>query len=292
MEAYRSALHGEKQPEKPAHESDSLSATILAYRHSGEWRGLAEATRRQRGNMLDRVSAKVGHVAVMGIDRAMIVAGRNELKPGAAKCLIDTLRGLFKWAKANGHVTDDPTEGIKVPDIKTEGFHTWSEAEIAAYRAHWPIGSRERLWLEILLNTGLRREDAARLSDQHVTKGVAEIVTQKRKMLVTLPLHRDLKHALAKTKLGKRSFVGMQGASFSRAFRKACDEAGVKGSAHGLRKAAATRLAEAGASVPELNAVFGWTGAKMALKYTEKADRVRLARQGMERAAMFSPSER
>ncbi|WP_457799016.1 tyrosine-type recombinase/integrase [Methylocystis sp. S23] len=66
---------------------------------------------------------------------------------------------------------------------------------------------------------------------------------------------------------------------FGNLFREACDKAGLKHcSAHGLRKAAATRLAEAGATVPQLNAVFGWKGAKQALLYIEKADRARLAR--------------
>lgn len=35
-----------------------------------------------------------------------------------------------------------------------------------------------------------------------------------------------------------------------------------------------------GATVHELNAVFGWTGSKMALHYVALADRVRLAAGG------------
>src|SRR6185503_4894642 len=45
--------------------------------------------------------------------------------------------------------------------------------------------------------------------------------------------------------------------SFGNLFRKACREAGLLGrSAHGLRKAAATRAANAGATVAELEAIF------------------------------------
>jgi hypothetical protein len=45
----------------------------------------------------------------------------------------------------------------------------------------------------------------------------------------------------------------------------------------GARKIAATRAAEAGATVAELNAIFGWKGTAMASLYTEDADRKRLS---------------
>jgi hypothetical protein len=43
-----------------------------------------------------------------------------------------------------------------------------------------------------------------------------------------------------------------------------------------------------GATVHELNAIFGWTGTKMALRYTEAMDRKRLAAAGMARLAVHS----
>jgi integrase len=69
--------------------------------------------------------------------------------------------------------------------------------------------------------------------------------------------------------------------SFGTWFREACVAAGVPGSAHGLRKAGATRLANNGATVAQLEAIFGWSGAKMASHYTRTADRKKLARDAM-----------
>jgi integrase len=57
----------------------------------------------------------------------------------------------------------------------------------------------------------------------------------------------------------------------------------VPGSAHGLRKAGATRAANNGATVAQLNAIFGWKGERMASHYTQTADRMKLARDGMEK---------
>ena len=70
--------------------------------------------------------------------------------------------------------------------------------------------------------------------------------------------------------------------SFGNLFRKACREAGLQNrSAHGLRKAAATRAANAGATVAQLEAIFGWNGGTMASLYTRAADRRRLALEAM-----------
>jgi integrase len=72
--------------------------------------------------------------------------------------------------------------------------------------------------------------------------------------------------------------------SLGNMFKDACVAAGVKDkSAHGLRKAAATRAAENGATAHELMAIFGWIDIKEAEIYTRAADRKRLAAQAMSK---------
>jgi hypothetical protein len=66
--------------------------------------------------------------------------------------------------------------------------------------------------------------------------------------------------------------------SFGNAFSEAARKAGVNKSAHGVRKIAAIRAALNGATIPQLNAIFGWTGSAIALHYIQEADRIRLAR--------------
>ena len=48
--------------------------------------------------------------------------------------------------------------------------------------------------------------------------------------------------------------------SFGNVFREACNAAGVEKFAHGVRKIGATRAANNGATVAELEAIFGWQG--------------------------------
>jgi hypothetical protein len=60
---------------------------------------------------------------------------------------------------------DDPTEGIatiKLP--KSKGHHTWTDDEIAQYRAKWPLGTQQRLVMEFALETTSRRGEVVRLA--------------------------------------------------------------------------------------------------------------------------------
>ena len=74
-------------------------------------------------------------------------------------------------------------------------------------------------------------------------------------------------------------------------FRDACRAAGVSKSAHGVRKIGATRAAENGATIAELEAIFGWSGGGMASLYTRAADRARLAKGAMSKLAGRTPRE-
>jgi integrase len=140
----------------------------------------------------------------------------------------------------------------------------------------------------VLLYTGFRRGDAVRLGRQHVRHGVATLRTEKTDTPVTIPILPVLDDVLRSGPCGDLAFIcgeregPLKKESFSNMFRDACNAAGVPGkSAHGLRKVGATRAANAGATVAELEAIFGWSGGRMASLYTEAADRTRLAKAAM-----------
>ncbi len=81
----------------------------------------------------------------------------------------------------------------------------------------------------------------------------------------------------------RRRGVGFTPNGFGNWFRDRCDEAGLpECSAHGLRKAGATRAAEQGATVAQLMAIYGWSSPKQAVRYTEAANRKRLAADGVK----------
>ena len=53
------------------------------------------------------------------------------------------------------------------------------------------------------------------------------------------------------------------------------------GRAHGLRKAGAVTAAENGATTKQLMAIFGWLGVEEAERYTQAAERKRMAGDAM-----------
>src|SRR5262249_22826399 len=113
---------------------------------------------------------------------------------------------------------------------KTGGFIPWSEDDIAAYERHWPIGTRQRVWLDVLAYTGLRRGDVVQLGRQHVRDDVAYIQTEKSgySTQVALPILPLLAQTLAAGPCGDLTFIaGANGRpltkeSFGKEFRKAC----------------------------------------------------------------------
>ena len=294
MQAYQEAFAGNAPIEayKPKEKPETLSWLVARYRETSAWTELSEATRRQRENILKRVLAKSGILPYAQITRSHIVATRDEKRhtPSAANNFINTIRKLFEWAIEAGFVDIDPTAKVKsVKRPRTGGFHQWTLEEIERFEARWPIGSRERLAFAILLYTGLRRGDASRLGRQHIKNGIIELRTEKTDTPVIIPILGSLQRIIDATPIKGLTFIcrhdgqPMVKEGFGNWFKKACKEAGVPGSAHGLRKAGAARAAEEGATVNQLNAIFGWTGTRMASLYTEKSDRAKMAREFMEK---------
>lgn len=294
---YRAAVTGTPQPKvKGAPAVGSLAWLIARYRETTAWTKLAPATRRQRENIFRHVIESAGDRPIAKITADVIAAGRDRRAhtPAQARNFLDTMRGVFRWAIEAQHAPTDPTAGIRNPKRKKgPGFKMWTEDAMAAYERRWPIGTRQRVWLDVLAYTGLRRGDVVRLGRQHVRDGVATLKTEKGGFTttVTLPILPVLAVTLAAGPCGDLTFVAsargrpLTKESFGNAFRDACRAAGVPGSAHGVRKIAATRAAENGATVAELEAIFGWHGGTMAAHYTREANRVRLARDAMHKLA-------
>lgn len=271
--------------------SGTLAWLVERYRDSSAWLALSQSTRHKYGLIFKGMTDRAGGERYSQITRRNIMDGREERKhtPFQANNFLKAVRGLFRWALEADLITVDPTAEVDSLKTKTEGFHAWSEGELETFEKHWPVGTRQRLAFDIFLYTGLRRGDAARLGRQHVRNGVFTLRTEKTGQPIVAPVLPALARSIAAAPTGELAFIGAEGGkpmtkeSLGNWFRKACDEAGVPGSAHGLRKAGATRAANNGATVAQLEAIFGWSGGGMAALYTRGANRERLAREAMSK---------
>lgn len=286
--AYQSAVRGERPrgPGKAAR--GSLGWLFDLYRQTSAWTDLAKSTRYKREKIMMRVLSSAAHESVSAITEAHVIAGRERraASSSSAQAFLDTLHGVFKWAVKSKLAKIDPTLNVKVETKpkRRDGYPPWTDDDMAKFEARWPRGTRERVLFDILTYTGLRIGDVAVLGRQHVRNGVIRIDSEKTGMRVEIPMLAPLKATIEAGPTGDLAFiVSRRGTPFNKgalgtAFVEAARAAGVRGkSAHGLRKAAATRAAENGATERELEAIFGWSGGRMATLYTRSANRSRLA---------------
>lgn len=290
-EAYRCAIAGLPLPGSRRARTGSLAWLWDRYHETTAWAALAAATRRQRENIMAHVLAESGHVEFGLINKASIAAARDKraVTPAQARNFLDCMRGLFGWAEEAGHTALNPTAGVKnPPKPKGDGFPMWTTEEIAKYQEFWPIGTKERVWLDVLRYTGLRRGDAVCLGRQHIRDGVITIKTEKSSGAVTatILISPELDRTLKAGPCADLAFIcGGHGhpltkESFGNLFRHACRAAGIRKSAHGLRKALATEAVENDVTHSELKGMFAWVNDAMPSHYTKDADRARLAKRG------------
>jgi len=152
----------------------------------------------------------------------VIIAGRERRSntPDQARHFLDTMRGLFRWAFKAKLVRSDPTAGVENPPRKKgDGFIPWTEEHVAMYQRRWPIGTHQRVWLDVLLYSGLRRGDAVRYGRQHVHNGIGRIKTEKSGFTVTavVPMLPILAETLVAGPCGDLTFiVGERGRPFTK----------------------------------------------------------------------------
>ncbi len=292
MSAYDIAIGDTKPVEIGASKTNpgTISALVVAYYKSGAWTGLTEDTRKTRKRYIESFRAQHGDKRVAMLQRQHLEKMLAEISNlYARRHWLKAIKGLMKFAVPIMR-KDDPAAGIpsvKLP--KSKGHHTWTNDEIAQYRAYWPLGTQQRLVMEFALETTSRRGEVVRLGPQHIKNGRVRIERTHGSADVDIPVSPDLQAACDSmpkehltyivTAYGKpRSKYGL-----GNDFAKWATEAGlpVRCRLHGLKKGGMRRLAEAGATTHMLMAVSGHKTLSEVQRYTDEADRKKLAVKAM-----------
>ena len=295
MTAYQSALDGSpmERPARMRGDPGTFDRLVQEYFASADYLRLAASSRRAYKLVMERFvrDEKIGHRLVGQMTRAHVqrIIAKRALTPGAANDLLKKIKILMRFGIENGWRRDDPTFRLK--KFTAGEFHTWTDEEIARYQQHWPFGSRERTGFALLLYTGQRVGDVSGMSWGDVEEDAIWVVQAKTGAKLLVPLHGDLatvlsawpkaSGAILTTSFGRR-FTAKGLANFM------ADKIGVAGLpercvTHGLRKAAARRLAEAGCSANEIAAITGHATLKEVERYTKAAEQKKLARAAIGR---------
>ena len=272
----------------------SMDALAAAYYRSPAFLTLRPSTQATYRGIIDRFRTKHGTKRVAQLERRhvqqLIAEKLQESGPWAANNLLSLLKLLMRYAVENDWRRDDPTVSVRAIRAKTEGFKSWSDDEIAKFEKKHPRGTRERLALALLLYTGQRRGDVVRMGRQHVSGDTIRVTQNKTGASLVIPMHPRLRAEIDTLPKDDLTFIRtawgkpFTAAGFGNAFRDWCNDAGLpKLSAHGLRKAAARRLAEAGCTALQIAAITGHKTLKEVSRYTAAADQERMARDAMKR---------
>jgi len=298
MAAYEAALTGPHTAIGAGRiKPGSVAAVVAEYLDSQQFFASKSAgTQRMRRGILERFRAAYGDRPFALLPPQWIEALLDAKPPHAARSWLVTLRSLCQFALKRGWLRADPTANIKQRSIKGDGFHTWTDDEIAQFEAHHPIGTKPRLAFALLLYTAQRRSDVVRMGRQHIKDGVLMVKQQKTGATLAIPVHPHLQAVLDATPGEHLTFLVTAtgkpygGNAFTEQFRNWCDAAGLpqRCKPHGLRKAACRRLAEAGCSANEIMAISGHATMKELVRYTKAADQARLARNAMVRTAIVA----
>src|SRR5262245_45257512 len=292
MEVYEAALSGQRlQIGVNRTKSGTVSAAIVAYYGDQCFLGLAPSTQRPLRGILERFRRDHGDKSIASLQRQHVIALLKTKKRFAARHWLKAIRALMNYAVEHGLRPDNPATGVKLPDLKTDGYHAWTEAEIDQFEKRHSPGTRARLALALLLYTGQRRGDVVGMGRQHISDGFIHVRQQKTGIELAIPVHPTLAAIIAETPADHLTLLTTQtgkpfgSAGFGNWFRDRCNEAGLAHcSAHGLRKAAARRLAEAGCTTHEIAAITGHASLSEIQRYTKAADQKRLALSAMEKA--------
>ena len=293
LAAYAKAM-GQAKPSAAA-QTGTIRAAIIALRRSDRYLSLSPGYRELIIRHLDAISSTAKTAKLADLQCRHIRADLATLTPNPAGHRLKAWRMLCGFAVESGMIEADPSATVKAPRApKSDGHPPWTPADVAKFRARWPIGTTPRAAMELIYWTGARISDAVAIGPQHVGRdGVLSFDQQKTGGRAFVPWScplpdfassceedRQVMLAAIAPLSGHLTFLAVS-TGRSRAVKglgtmlaTACTDAKLPHlSAHGLRKSRAIALAEAGASPHQIGAWTGHSSLSEITHYTRAMDR-------------------
>lgn len=307
LAAYAAAREDDPPPREPG----TVAALVVSATTSDRFKGLSPGYRNTLRRHWSEIRAAYGTAPARGLtvrhiekDMARCAGPRDRLK---------AWRFLAQHGRAACLVSRNFTDGVEPPAARrTDGHTPWTHEDVAAFRSRWPIGRVERAAMELLLWTGCRIGDAVRIGPGMIDReGVLTYRQGKTGGRAYVPWtchlppyatgmepeRRIMHEALTGLPGGQMTFLATihgqtrSSKALGQTIREAAAAAGLKRSAHGLRKSRATFLAEAGATTLQIGSWTGHESLKEIEHYTRSAGR-RAAVMGTEQVRNVAKRKR
>jgi hypothetical protein len=226
---------------------------------------------------VEAIREKYGTAPLARLEQHHVEADLARLPPHPANARRKAWRLILKNARDIGLARGNPSDGIaKRKTPKTEGYEPWTDDEIDAYRRRWHIGTVQRKAFELLLWTAARTIDGVKIGPAHVGRDGLLVFRQNK---TANPAHvpwscalptwaeawEDERHCVLAAMGNGGGFTFLETVEgrvrspkgLSNLISEAARQAGVRKTAHGLRKTRLRRIAEACGSA---HAIMSWGG--------------------------------
>lgn len=257
--------------------NDLLISILDRFEQSTEFADLADRTRKDYRRLIKIIELEFGDFPLAAIEdrrtRGEFLAWRERRAIKSrrqADYAFAVLARILSWAHNRGLVPLNPCErpGRLYRAARTE--NVWTDADEQAFHAKAPV--HLRLALTLALWTGQRQGDLLHLKWAAYDGETIRLRQRKTKVPVVVPVGAPLRAALdaararckqdnkplPATILATERGTAWTESGFRASWRKACIKSGVTDlTFHDLRGTAVTRLAIAGATVPEIAAITG-----------------------------------
>jgi site-specific recombinase XerD len=265
----------------------TLGALIGSFMSSSDFKSRKETTQVVWRRRLRTIQNQYGKSPVEKLSQTHVQKALNKLTPGAARSERTIWRALMAFAVLEGWRETNPAKDVEIQRRKSNPIATWTKSDVECFRGKWQLGTPERQAFEVIFWTGARCVDAAKIGWQNVENGVLEFVQEKTDGLAYVPitapvapfLENDRRLFLAGAAKDMLFILTTSGRArsvkgLSQFVSKAAKEAGLENkTAHGLRKARATILAENGWTPHQIGAWTGHESLQEVAHYTRDANK-------------------
>lgn len=276
---YADILSGDAKPIEPRISTRTFSALIKDYHRSPRYRKLKPRTALDYDKYLEFFRSVMGDANPAKMQRKDVIRLRdaNADKVYFANYSLRVLRILMEHCVDLGWRETNPAKGVSELKTEKKEREPWPTHLLSKYRDTCPIGTRERLVMELCVGTGQRIGDVLEMRWSDIQDGAVFVKQNKTNKELWVPILPELQAALDAASRHSLFIVtnerGTNRWSYrgaSQAVRKVREQIGAADyDIHSWRYNAACELLEAGCEDDLIAAVTGQSPA-MVLHYTKK----------------------
>lgn len=273
---YASILKGEDQPKVLRR---NFTALIRSYHKSPRYKNLKPRTALDYDKYTAFIDERFGPLNPANLHRKDVIRLRdqNAEKPYFANYAVKVIRILMEHCIDLGWRADNPAKGVSLLKVDADPRLPWPQSLIDDFRKAAPLGTRERLLMELCLGSGQRIGDVLEMRWGDIQDGgiaVKQNKTGKRLWVPIVPALQEALDAAPRRSLfiltNHRATNRWSYRGASQAIRQIREDIGALDfDIHSWRYNAACELVEAGCNDELVAAVTGQSP-KMVAHYTQQ----------------------